>query len=198
MQKDLFRTFRSEGILARMPRLVDHVSGTDWASTGPQSPTQQFFKHYVDTVDANGFNSGSGTLFYAKDAIFHNQNNAQYNGGDEMWAFMKELFGRFRRMRHDFINVFEIENDDGTTQLISQNVRNIWMPDNETDHPSVSIPISWICRIGPADETGTVNGLQYKEVWLYWDTALLASFLPQDAVVFQSKNILEMGDASDV
>ncbi|KAJ5126431.1 hypothetical protein N7448_005733 [Penicillium atrosanguineum] len=181
-----------------MPRLVHHVSGADWAAIGPKSPTQQFFKNYVETVDANGFNSGSGTRFYAKDAIFHNQNNAQYNGGDEMWAFMKQLFGRFRKMKHDFINVFEIENDDGTMQLISQNVRNIWMLDNETDQPSVSIPMSWICRIGPADEMGTANGLQYKEVWLYWDTALLAPFLPQDAVAFQAKNILEKGDASVV
>ncbi|KAE8361669.1 hypothetical protein BDV27DRAFT_147623 [Aspergillus caelatus] len=173
-----------------MPRLRHHISGADWVAKGPQSPAQEFFKNYVDTVDANGFENGSGTRFYAKDAIFHNQNNAQYHGGDEMWAFMKKLFGGFRRMRHDFINVFEIENDDSTIQLISQNVRNIWMPGNETDQPSVSIPMSWICQIGPADEPGTVNGLQYKEVWLYWDTALLAPFLPEDAVAFQTKNIL--------
>ncbi|KAB8236522.1 hypothetical protein BDV23DRAFT_168779 [Aspergillus alliaceus] len=177
-----------------MPQLLHYLSGKDWIAQGPQSPAQEFFKNYVDTVDANGFNYGSGTKFYAKDATFHNQNNAQYNGGDEMWAWMKQLFGKFRQMRHDFINVYEITNDDGTTTILSQNVRHIWMPDNTTDSPSVSIPLSWICRIGPADMGGTLNGLQYKEVWLYWDTALLTPFLPSDAVVFKTNNILQKED----
>jgi hypothetical protein len=35
-----------------------------------------------------------------------------------------------------------------------------------------------------------VDGLNFKEVWLYWDTALLAKHLPREAVVFQTQNVL--------
>jgi hypothetical protein len=173
-----------------MPELVSYVSAPTWDATGPQTPVQQFFKKYVDTVDSYGFNHGSGLRFYAKDVIFHNQNNAQYNGGDEMWAWMKRLFGQFERLRHDFHNLWEVKNEDGTTTIMTQWTRNIWLSGNDTAEPTVSIPLSWVSIIGPADFADAVDGLNYKEVWLYWDTALLMKHLPQEAVVFQTQNIL--------
>ena len=36
----------------------------------------------------------------------------------------------------------------------------------------------------------TPEGLHFKEVWLYWDTALLLPHLPGEAVVFKTKNVL--------
>ncbi|KAJ5317074.1 hypothetical protein PENANT_c029G05446 [Penicillium antarcticum] len=174
-----------------MPELVSRVSAASVRNASwPETPAQQFFKKYVDTVDSYGFNHGSGLRFYSKDVIFHNQNNAQYNGGDEMWAWMKRLFGQFERLRHDFHGLWEINNEDGTTTIISQNTRNIWLPGNSTEEPTVSIPLSWISRIGPADLGDAVDGLHFKEVWLYWDTALLAQYLPKEAVVFQTQNVL--------
>ncbi|KAH8695379.1 hypothetical protein BGW36DRAFT_462978 [Talaromyces proteolyticus] len=173
-----------------MPQLVSLISGADWTSFGPTTPAQRFYKDYVDAVDNHGFTHGSGLRYYAKDAIFHNQNNAQYKGGDEMWAWMKKLFGQFQRLRHDHVSICEIRHEDGTAQIMSQSHRNIWLSGNSTDKPSVSIPLCFVCRIGPADDPRAISGLQYKEVWLYWDTALLSPFLPEDAIVFRTKNIL--------
>jgi hypothetical protein len=104
-----------------MPTLTAQLAGPHWE---PITPTQRFFKAYVHAVDNKGYNVGSGLKFYSKDVTFHNQNNAVYHGGEEMWAWMKKLFGVFDRISHDWIQFTEIQRDDGTTQFITQNIRN--------------------------------------------------------------------------
>jgi hypothetical protein len=48
-----------------------------------------------------------------------------------------------------------------------------------------------VCNIGPNNAPGTVGGLQFNEVWLYWDTYLLQPYFPADSVVFSSKNVFD-------
>lgn len=106
---------------------------------------------------------------------------------------MKRLFGQFGRMRHDILNVWEITQSDGSTLLSVQVVRNIWIPGNKTDKPEVSAPMFWLSSIVTTEDEEAITGLQFKEVWLYWDTALLAPFLPKDAIAFRTKNVVEEG-----
>lgn len=107
-----------------------------------------------------------------------------------MRAWMKRLFEQLKGLRHDFHNLWEVRNDDGTTTIISQWTRNNWLPERDTEEPTVAIPLSRISTIGPADSADALDGLQFKEVWLYWDTAMLAKYLPREAVVFQAQDIL--------
>ncbi|KAH8683941.1 hypothetical protein BGZ61DRAFT_357296 [Ilyonectria robusta] len=177
-----------------MPRVVSQIFGSQWEKDGPTTPTGRFFKQYADAVDSRGYDGGSGLKFYSKDVTFHNQNNAVYHGGDEMWAWMKKLFGVFERIHHDWVQFLEIERDDGRSQIYSQNVRNLWLRGNKGEKPTVSIPVTMIAIIGKSDDENTPEGLHFKEVWLYWDTALLLPFLPKEAVVFQTSNILRAGE----
>jgi hypothetical protein len=170
-----------------MPTLTAQLAGPHWE---PITPTQRFFKAYVHAVDNKGYNVGSGLKFYSKDVTFHNQNNAVYHGGEEMWAWMKKLFGVFDRISHDWIQFTEIQRDDGTTQFITQNIRNLWVKGNDAEKPTVSIPVVMIAIVGPSGDETTPEGLHFKEVWLYWDTALLLPHLPGEAVVFKTKNVL--------
>ena len=71
----------------------------------------------------------------------------------------------------------------------------VWIPGNKTDKSEVSAPTFWVCRIFAMDDEHAFEGLQFKEGWLYWDTALLAPFLSKDAIAFQTKNVVEEGDA---
>ena len=107
---------------------------------------------------------------------------------------MKKLFGQFERLRHDILNVWEIKQDDASSLFFVQMVRNVWIPGNKTDKPEVSAPTFWVCKIVLADDEQAFEGLQFKEVWLYWDTALLAPFLPKDAIAFRTKNVVEEND----
>jgi hypothetical protein len=88
------------------------------------------------------------------------------------------------------VHLVEIERDDGTSQIYAQNVRNLWLLGNEGEKPDVSIPVTMIAIVGKSGSEKTPEGLQFKEVWLYWDAALLSPFLANDAVVFKTDNIL--------
>jgi hypothetical protein len=173
-----------------MPKLISHITGAQWGQDGPSTPTQRFFKQYVAAVDSKGYDVGSGLKFYFQDVTFHNQNNAVYHGGEEMWAWMKKLCGVFERIHHDWVHFVEIERDDGTSQIYTQNVRNLWVLGNKAEKPDASIPVTMIAIIGKSGSERTPEGLHFKEVWLYWDTALLAPLLAKDAVVFKTENIL--------
>lgn len=60
-----------------MPELLSQLNESQWANDGPQTPAQRHFAKYKETVDSYGFMEGSGSEFYAKDVLFHNQNNAE-------------------------------------------------------------------------------------------------------------------------
>jgi hypothetical protein len=183
-------TWRQQLQHTTMPKLISHLTGSQWETTGPSTPTQRFLAQYIATVDSKGYNTGSGLKFYSKDVTFHNQNNAVYHGGEEMWAWMKKLFAAFERIRHDWVHLVEIERDDGSSQVYCQNVRNLWMLGSEGEEPDVRIPVTMIAIVGRSGSEGTPEGLCFREVWLYWDTALLSPFLAKDAVVFRRENVL--------
>jgi len=111
-----------------------------------------------------------------------------------MWPWMQRIFGQFARIQHPVKGMWEIEQDDGESLLMVRMVRNVWVEggngvDGEAD---VSAPAFWVARIGKADEgcEDAFLGLHFKEVWLYWDTMLLAPFMDKDAVVFKTKNVV--------
>lgn len=90
---------------------------------------------------------------------------------------------------NDFDQVLEIERDDGLSQIYTQAFRNLWLPENNGEEPTVSIPVAMNAIIGSSGDEQTPEGLHFKKVWLYWDTALLLPFLPKEAVVFKTENI---------
>ena len=173
-----------------MSRLTSVVTGTEANTLGPQTPAQSFYQQYAIAISAEGLNNSDVPPFYADHAVFHNQNGVDYRG-DQIWPWIKQLFGQFGKLSHDFVKVREIQNNDGSVDLLSQITRHIWAPGNESDKPSVSVPLSMACNIGPNNAPGTVGGLQFNEVWLYWDTYLLQPYFPADSVVFSSKNMFD-------
>lgn len=173
-----------------MPKLISHITRAQWENDGPSTRTQRFLQQYVATVDSKGYNVGSGLKFYSGDVTFRNQNNSVYHGGEEMWAWMKKLFCAFEHIRRDWVHLVEIERDDETNQIYAQNVRNLWLLGNKGEEPEVRIPVTMIAIVGESGSEQTPEGLHFKEVWLYWDTALLSPFFAKDAVVFKTENVL--------
>jgi hypothetical protein len=113
---------------------------------------------------------------------------------------MKKLFGVFSKIRHDWIHFVEIGLDEeGASQIYLQGMRNLWMLGDDVEgEPTVSIPVTFIAVVGKSGgaATGgqeTPEGLCFREVWLYWDTALLLPFLEKDAVVFKTENVVRAG-----
>ncbi|OGE47606.1 hypothetical protein PENARI_c040G06723 [Penicillium arizonense] len=154
-----------------MSRLTSVVTGTEANTLGPQTPAQSFYQQYAIANAAEDLNTAKSP-----------------RSTPTMRFSTTKMCGK---LSHNFVKVREIQNDDGSVDLVSQITRHIWPPGNESDKPSVSVPLSMVCNIGPNNAPGTVGGLQFNEVWLYWDTYLLQPYLPADSVVFSSKNLFD-------
>ena len=95
----------------------------------------------------------------------------------------------------------EVRKGEKENLLVIQMERKLWVRKGGKDEvdtdgePDVSIPTCWIGRVGRADEgfDGACENRQWREVWLYWDTALLSPFLKKEETVFSQKNIVESG-----
>ena len=87
------------------------------------------------------------------------------------------VFGVFERVRHDLGAYHEILGDTAGAEstVFIRATRNIWMKGNKTDKPDVSVPMLWVCTIGPAESLDAYKGLQFKEVHLGWDTVQVAA-----------------------
>ncbi|KAJ5965780.1 hypothetical protein N7481_012494 [Penicillium waksmanii] len=173
-----------------LPFLKSFLSGADWATKGPQTPAQRFYGAYATAIKGSDLTAYEKHQFYSKNAVFHNQNGVNYCGA-EIWPWIIKLFGQFARLEHDFISIWELENDDETVHLIAQVTRHIWAPGSDINAPpTVSIPLSMTCEIGPSTTPEkTPEGLQFHHVWMYWDTYLLQPYFPRDAIVFSPVNV---------
>jgi hypothetical protein len=142
-----------------MPKLSSQLSKPEGIQPGEgETRAQNFFLDYGNSVDNYRFTEGSGMKYYSKHVVFHNQNGAEYHGADQMWTWMKRLFGEFARLQHPILQLWDIEQADGTSTLFVQMIRNIWMHGNQSDKPDVSAPTFWVCKIGPADDYADAVG----------------------------------------
>lgn len=171
-----------------MPKLTSVVTSAELSGNRPLTPAQRFYQQYASAITAKNLTAES-IQFYAKDAVFHNQNGVDYSG-TQIWPWIMKLFSQFGKLSHDILKVSEIHNDDGTVELVCQAVRQIWAKDNRNHEPTVSVPLSMIAIISHNNEPRTVQGMQFKEVWLYWDTYKLLPYLAPDLVVFSPINII--------
>ncbi|KAL6228971.1 hypothetical protein BDW75DRAFT_246152 [Aspergillus navahoensis] len=96
-----------------MSRLTSVVTGTEVNILGPQTPAQSFYRQYAIAIAAEGLSNSDVPPFYAGRAI---------------WPWTKQLFGQFGKLSYDIVKVREIQNDDGSVDLVSQITRHIWAP----------------------------------------------------------------------
>lgn len=106
-----------------------------------------------------------------------------------MWAWMKGLFAPFEKFDHLIHYVREIARDgeeNGLVTLDFRCTRQIWIKGNKSEKPDVEVPMYWSSTIGPGEEG--YNGLQFREVHLFWDTGPLMKLMAGNAVVFRREN----------
>jgi len=173
-----------------MPQFRGQFSRQEIEDGTGLTPAIKFFLDYGKSVDGYLWTSGDGAKYYHQECVFHNTNTADYTGPDQMWNWIRQIFGQFGALRHDIHQIIDIEQDDGTDLLAVQMTRNIWVKGSNSKEPEVAAPGSMWARIGKGDSPIAYEGLQFHEVWLYWDTMLLAPFMPKDAIAFQSKNVV--------
>lgn len=176
---------------------VTEYTTEQWLA-GPATPGARHFFNYTNGIASGAFKSTSQDLFYAQSAVFHNTNGTTYRGADQIQPWMREVFSPFSKVYHQFLHIREIDAGDGKYTVYIQAVRQLWLKTNgdaDGREPDVSVPTFVMLVIGVdtelAGEISEQEKLRILDMWLYWDTGMLAGLVPEDATLFKTKNIFE-------
>ena len=154
-----------------------HIQDPWISGEGEKTAAQAFFEAYVKNVDAGDYRDTPLTKWYSPKAIFHAQNGTVYDGDEAIGEWMRgPVFGVFEMVKHDFGSYYEILPEKGDSLVFMRATRHVYMKGNR-DEPDVTVPMLWNCTIGPADSKDGYNGLQFKEIFLGWDTSKVAMLM---------------------
>lgn len=152
-----------------------HDGAMDIALTTPRS-SLGFIEKYTNQVDSLDL-SGSFSAWYAPSAVFYNGDGRVYDGGKNIWEWMRVLFSPFAKMEHlvKAARVLDGLNSAGQLcdLLILEAETSFWLK-NPLDGEAIRAPRLLMFLVGPAKaQAEGTDGLQIWEAKAYWDTAVL-------------------------
>ena len=125
-------------------------------------------------VDAGNFPlDANWARFHSPQAVFYAQDGTIYRGTKEIGPWAVSVFQRFDKVNHKLGAWYEWDNGDGTYTVHFRAIRRLWLKGHQGDEPDIVAPMSWMCTIGLADSEDGHDGLQMKEIRLFWDTGLV-------------------------
>ncbi|KAH7386465.1 hypothetical protein BKA64DRAFT_711690 [Cadophora sp. MPI-SDFR-AT-0126] len=158
------------------------LSEKTWNDTTRQYPALAFLEKYAKQVDSGDL-SGPFYEFYAPSCTFYDTDGTIYQGGSEIWEWMRRLFGQFRSIKHELENVLFIASSphpalgpgDSRSDLILLEAVTHFGLGGEKDE-SVAARRKLMFRVGKSEVEGQgTDGLQILEGRVWWDrSALLA------------------------
>jgi hypothetical protein len=143
------------------------------------TPELAFIEKYVAKVDSLDLSSPFHD-WYSPDCKFYNTNGTLYEGGENVWMWMRGLFGAFTAVKHDI----------HTIRLIKATEEE-WKPESEAswvyfetttsftpklakglDGP-IKVPRLLVFLVGKSEVEGLgTDGYQILEAKTWWDTAV--------------------------
>lgn len=161
-------------VIEQYARSEEHRDGsTDVALTASRS-SLGFIRKYTNQVDSLDL-SGSFSAWYAPSAVFYNGDGGVYEGGKNIWEWMRVLFSPFAKMEHlvKATRVLDGLNSAGCDLLILEVETSFWLK-KPLDGEAIRAPRLLMFRVGPVGTQGEgTDGLQILEAKAYWDTAVL-------------------------
>lgn len=155
-----------------MPRTEAFISNPwIWYNDEEKTPTQKFFEAYANAVNTRTFGEASITRWYAPSIVTRSETLKEFHGAQAMADWMRDLLIPFERINHIPETYLEYTNPDGTVCVHARFLRQLWLKGNTSDEPE------------PAETEDGYNGLQWKELQLFWDKTKLVSLfgkLPSD------------------
>jgi hypothetical protein len=128
----------------------------------------------VDTCNL----SDAYSVWYSPDAVFHDTTTAVYIGGERIWTWIQGLFSPFSKIHHQGEEFCVITKPDGTFVVYSSFLSHFYF---KGDPVPAIIPRFFVFTLGASKTEDGCDGLQIREVRLYWDTALIGAHLKRRA-----------------
>jgi len=140
-----------------------------------ESRALRFVYKYIKAVSDDLSLPYSPTKFYAPDAVFFDTTNVTYNGATAIKMWMLKLFSPFDKVSLEGMSFVVIdESTDGKT-LYTAMVETMVKYFVKSDPKPISVPRLFVFQIEDSKSEDGFDGLQFFNVKLYWDTALLSN-----------------------
>lgn len=167
-----------------MPRTEAFIANPwIWYNDEEKTPTQMFFEAYANAVNTRTFDEAPMTRWYAPSVNTRSETLKEFHGAQAMADWMRDLFIPFERIHHIPETYLEHTNPDGTVSVYATCLWQFWLKGNMSDEPDSNTPLAWVAKVGLAETEDGYNGLQWKELQLFWDKTKLVSLfgkLPSD------------------
>lgn len=151
-----------------------------WNSSTRAIPSLRFLEAYSQRVDAIEI-TGPFSAWYAQDAKFYNADGTIYNGGNQIWLWMDDLFQRFAAVNHDIkvIRLFKASARDAALErdaswITLETETAFYLKGLMDTEPPILVPRFLMFLVGNSDVEGEgTAGLQILTAKAWWDSSVL-------------------------
>jgi hypothetical protein len=169
-------------VIQHYSRSEEHHNVAPDASLTASRPSLGFIKKYTSKVDSLDL-SGPFSAWYAPGAKFYNGDGSVYDGGQQIWDWMHDLFSPFAQIEHVVTTTRVLDGviaAGKTCDLLVLETETSFRLKEPLDGEAIRVPRLLMFLVGPAttQDDGT-DGLQIWEAKAYWDTAVLGRAIRQ-------------------
>jgi len=113
--------------------------------------------------------------YYAPSAVFFDTKNVTYNGAKNIKTWMLELFSPFDKLGLEGMSFLVVDESNSSTgkSLYTVNAETMVSYYVKGDPIPILVPRLFVFEIRDGEDREGWDGLQFFNIKLYWDTALL-------------------------
>jgi hypothetical protein len=146
-----------------------------WDSKTREQRAPRFIEAYANDVVADLTLPYSPTKYYSPSCTFSDTTNVKYHGALQIKSWMHNLFSPFSKIEFTGLSFLVIDESDAEEKMPLYMVNAEFMTKYyfKGDPEPVLAPRLFVFTISRSEAEGGFDGLQYVDVKLYWDTALV-------------------------
>ncbi|KAH8815300.1 hypothetical protein F5884DRAFT_173046 [Xylogone sp. PMI_703] len=170
-----------------MSVIVDETDAIHLTKSGPQTAAQRVTLAYLTANQCITMDENWGRKWYAPSMYFYNTNGSVWQGAKIAEAGAK-LLAPFSVMTHE-VDYFLAQppNNEGKQIVCAFGTRILRLKGRE-NVGDLRLPFAVRFILGPEEVKGQgVEGLQFHEIRLHWDTASLKQWLDSNELVFRKE-----------
>jgi hypothetical protein len=159
----------------------------DFDASSRANRALRFIEDYSNSIGADLTLSYPDTKYYGPHCTFFDTANVTYTGATAIKAWMKQLFAPFDKLHYEgtrFLVVDESEGNGAKYTVVAEGMMYYWL---KGDPEPILAPRIFVFSISEAETSEGFDGLQFSDVRLYWNTALVTSEAQRRAAMRASK-----------
>ena len=145
----------------------------DWSSHTEVNRAVRFVHAYADDVTVNLDLNSSDTKFYAPSAVFFDTTNVTYTGAHAIKKWMRELFSKLDKLEADPKSFLVVDESTADKALYTVNAEFNFRYFVKGDPRPIVVPRMFVFEIRDKESEDGFDNLQFFDIKLFWDTALL-------------------------